>query len=242
MTTPAIETPERVALPSWSSWPRRTGWALLAGWVLLILSVPFTGERSVPVADLHAAVQAGDVTVVHVSGGLDAPARGFATLDIRWRDGLFAYHAEMREARPLRPGARWRGGMPTVRAGVVDRLEAAYPDLRVERQPAPSSSFTGDVLGVRLPPWTVGVGLALSLATIGLLVVGPQPWRATRWAWFWMSGIAAPVGLLAYLVLGGPTTLAPPPRPGASRLTGGWAFLLAFITGSILSSAVMWSG
>lgn len=236
MTTPAVEVPDRAALPSWSSWPRRTGWALLAGWAVLIVSIPFAGERAASVADLRAAVEAGDVRVVHVSGELGEGGRGFSTLDLRWREGLLAYHAEVREARPLRSAPRGGGDVPTVRAGVVDRLAAAHPDLRVERDRGHSSSFSGEVLGWRLPAWSVGLGLALSLAALGLLVVGPQPWRATRWAWFWIFGIATPLGMLAYLVLGGPTALASPPRPGASRLTGGWAFLLAFLAGSVLSS------
>ena len=55
------------------------------------------------------------------------------------------------------------------------------------------------------------------------------PERATRWAWFWLQW--NPVGVLAFLLLSGPVPGVPAPRPGARRLTGGWAFLLSLLLG-----------
>lgn len=73
--------------------------------------------------------------------------------------------------------------------------------------------------------WLVFVA---SAATLLLLIGGPQPWRATRWAWFWLALPVAPLGLLAYFLLGGPLGVARPRHPNR-RLTGGWAFLLALV-------------
>jgi hypothetical protein len=71
------------------------------------------------------------------------------------------------------------------------------------------------------------------LATLLLLVREPQPWRATPWAWFWIW--TTPIGTPLYLLLSGPTPLLPAPRNPNRRLTGGWAFLLAFVLGSLLT-------
>jgi hypothetical protein len=75
----------------------------------------------------------------------------------------------------------------------------------------------------------------VALSAFVLLVVGPQPWRATRWAWFWLLWTAPPLGILAFLLLGGSTRLWPPARAEA-RLTGGWAFLLTILLGMALSA------
>ena len=81
------------------------------------------------------------------------------------------------------------------------------------------------MLGRELRGWVVWSLYAVFLSTLGLLVVGPEPWRATRWAWFWLLTSAAfPLTALAFLVLGGPTPLVPAPRERSRRLTGGWAF------------------
>ena len=70
-------------------------------------------------------------------------------------------------------------------------------------------------------------GVAVWLAVLLLIVGGPEPWRATRWAWGWVVLLAGPLGSVAYLLLGGPLALLRP-HAGHRRLTGGWAFLLAW--------------
>lgn len=242
MTTPtAVETPSQPAVPDWSRGARRFGWALLACWVLLIATAVFAGERSSSLADLERAVESGDVTVVGVEGGMSRSARGYALLELHWRDGPFAYYAEVREARPRR-AAPHDGDLDVVRPGVVDRLAASHPDLRVERRSGSDPPISGSLAWWRLPWPLLWAGPLLLLATIGLLIAGPQPWRATRWAWFWLSGIASPIGVFAYLILGGPTSLSRPPLPGASRMTGGWAFLLSLLASSVIGSvaATVW--
>jgi hypothetical protein len=78
-------------------------------------------------------------------------------------------------------------------------------------------------------PWEVAIlGMVSWMAALLLVVGGPEPWRATRWAWGWAWLLTGPLGSVAYLLLGGPTGFLRP-QPGHRRLTGGWAFLLAWV-------------
>jgi hypothetical protein len=101
---------------------------------------------------------------------------------------------------------------------------ATYGDLLGERTTDHGFTFMG--WGV---PWhVVLLGTASWLAVLLLIVGGPEPWRATRWAWGWAWLLAGPLGSVAYLLLGGPTGFLRP-QHGHRRLTGGWAFLLAWV-------------
>ena len=81
------------------------------------------------------------------------------------------------------------------------------------------------MLGWRVPDPIGIVAFVLHFAGLGLLVTGPQPWRATRWAWFWL--LLPPVGSIAFLLLSGPTPGLPAPKNPRRRLSGGWALLLS---------------
>lgn len=212
-------------------------WALLACWAVLVGSACVLGVGDSSLARLEADVSAGRVDVVRVSGGLAASGRGFAVVDVQWRSGLFAYSTRVVEARPrhaARPGEAAEGVTGVVRGDLGERLQRLQPALRVERMAYPAGPST-ELLGRELRGWVVWSLYAVFLSTLGLLVVGPEPWRATRWAWFWLLTSAAfPLTALAFLVLGGPTPLVPAPRERSRRLTGGWAFILA----SLVSTAV----
>jgi len=85
-----------------------------------------------------------------------------------------------------------------------------------------------------VPQWAGAVAFFAAVGTLLCLVWGPTPWRATRWAWFWI--IAHPLGPISapvFLLLSGPTPLLRAPKPGARRLHGGWAFLLAVVTAGV---------
>ena len=79
-----------------------------------------------------------------------------------------------------------------------------------------------------------GSGLA-SLVTLGLLIFGPQPRWATKWAWFWLLGIG-PMSAVFLLLEPVPVWQNGPAYARPSRLTGGWAFLLALFSGILLSA------
>lgn len=85
--------------------------------------------------------------------------------------------------------------------------------------------------------WELG-GIAW-IAGLFLLVGGPQPRLATRWAWFWLA-FHAPPAMLALVVLEpAPWGRRRPASPAARRLTGGWAFLLGLLLAGLLH-AVPW--
>ena len=77
-------------------------------------------------------------------------------------------------------------------------------------------------------PRPVVLGLATWFGTVLLAGAGPQPWRATQWAWIWLILFGGPLGSVAFLLLGGPLGLWRP-RDLSRRLTGGWAFLIGLV-------------
>ncbi len=75
-------------------------------------------------------------------------------------------------------------------------------------------------------------GLA-PLVTLFVLIVGPQPRWATRWAWFWLFS-AGPMMLVFVLLEPIPLWRRTPVPPRARRLTGWWALLAVMLFGSVL--------
>lgn len=211
MTT-EVETGGRSA----ARWPARlAGWARLAlglGWVVLLVLTVGLGERESSLADLEDAVRAGEVHEVVIS---QEPGPGWgATVELHWQDGLRRYSATVVEKRQRQ--------RPTVES----RLYRIDPGVTVIRHESYREGVTSSLLGQRPTGGAATALLALWLSTLLLLVVSPPPWRATRWAWFWLMWLPAPLGQLAYLLLSGPTPFLPTPL-AERRLTGGRAFLLA---------------
>lgn len=205
----------------------------LAVCTLLLLAVALLiGAHSSSLDRLKAALSTGSVRTVWVSGGLPTGATGYSTVEVRWREGLFNRHVRVLQVRG--PRASYQGAGSDVSAvitsGVASQLVEANPDVRVIREEAPRPSAS--ILRWEVPAWLGFAALILLLAAVGMLVSGPKPWRATRWAWFWL--MVSPVGTLAYLVLSGPTPLVPAPRNLTHRLTGGWAFLLTLPLSALL--------
>lgn len=110
-------------------------------------------------------------------GGLSPGDTGYASVTARWDQGWFSYTAEVRETS----GAR---GIPVraTLAGIDDGLVVIEEDF-------PRGLIVGDR---RVPSWLGWSMLAVWLGLVFLLVNGPVPWRATRWAWFWL--VLSPLG------------------------------------------------
>jgi hypothetical protein len=89
---------------------------------------------------------------------------------------------------------------------------------------SPSISF----MGWYAPAAVVLLALAAWSFVLLLIIGGPEPWRATRWAWGWAWLLTGPFGAFAYLLLAGPLGAARP-RSGHRRVTGGWAFVLTWM-------------
>jgi len=99
-----------------------------------------------------------------------------------------------------------------------------------------SRSGGSSVLGWRVPAWMAGAALVLWVLTVSLVVGGPTPWRATRWAWFWF--VAGPLGFIgvpAFLALGGrlPWGMTAAPR---GRVTGGWCLVAVCLFSAVIDS------
>ncbi|MDO8106049.1 hypothetical protein Q6348_02430 [Isoptericola sp. b441] len=86
-----------------------------------------------------------------------------------------------------------------------------------------------------LPGVTLHWSGVASLATLILLIVGPQPRWATKWAWFWLLGVG-PMSVVFLLAEPVPVWQTSPAYARPQRLTGGWAFLLAIVGGLLLNA------
>lgn len=236
MTAQEIEVdPVRSGRPVWGPVVSGVRWALIICWVLVLAGVVLVGERPSSLARLEADVAVGEAQAVRVVGGLRPGGTGSSVAEVHWRRGAFGYWTEVIEARPRRAALRRSSGdgvTAVITGDVGTRLAALDPDLHVVRAGTPR--FTAEFLGWRLPGWLGGSALFLSFCTLGLLIGGPEPWRATRWAWFWLLTAPVPVAALAFLLLAGPTPLIPAPRRPANRLTGGWAFLMSVMIAAAL--------
>lgn len=229
MATTAVTSP-RPEL-TWSdpapAWRRLRLVLIVAGLVLTVLGALFA-ERPSSLTTLEEHLASGEVDVVGLTDGLGPRGTGYATRELHWRSGWFRYHAEVIEARPRRAArevARDRD-VPVLTEDVRTRLSELRRGLRFESVAWPASTF--ESFGWRVPGWYGWLAMPFGLGVLALLVAGPRTWRATRWAWFWLI-MTAPPGVLAFLLLGGPTRGIPAPADERRRLTGGWAFLLSIV-------------
>ena len=128
---------------------------------------------------------------------------------------------------------------------VVQQVRARSPEIDVEvsgsRTGVSARAFGVSYSGAAALPVVV-----LNVAGLLLLVGGPQPWRATRWGWFWLCFV--PGGPLVYLARSGPTPGLRPPAPDDALLTGGRALLAAVVlclvanAGLALLATALWPG
>lgn len=232
----AASTPSAPAVPPSDGWLRRDrvgAWILLAAWLALVVAALVTGQRPSTYAQLEAGVAVGDVRQVELVGEpLADGATGWSATEVHWQAGWVSRTARVVQAsseRQAARAARQSGDDTTAIVGSVeDRLRELDPDVTFTRGEHRSASFT--MAGLETPGW-IGLGYLVVLLATLTVTTGPQPWRATRWAWFWLVLLVPPYGIAAYLLLGGPTGLLPPRDRRRVWLTGGWAFLLALLLG-----------
>lgn len=162
---------------------------------------------------------------------------GYATQTVNWETGIRRWTAELLVVRSdsAVPGTRSSVGGDTdaERTGddVAARLRELDSSLRLVPRNYPTASTTS--AGVEFAGWAIlPFGVAFLLGVV-LLIAGPEPWRATRWAWLWLAML--PAGPLAFFLLSGSTPGLPRPTAPWRRLTGGKAFLLTVVIGSLLT-------
>lgn len=221
-------TDEPPAVPTVSS-----GWGtwrvVLLAWLgVVVVTVLLTGTRPASLSDLQRGLASGEVTAVTLVGALEPGAVGRTQVEILWHDGLLARYTTMQQYRGVTDG-QLRDDVTVASTDLAGELAAATPtgDLDVVAEP-----FHG-VCSTAVHGWCVPAGTTLAAVAWGMvafvtLVAGPEPRRATRWAWFWLLTGLGPGVLAAYLLVGLPRAGAPLQPPGR-RLTGGWAFLIGLL-------------
>jgi len=213
----------------------RLGLAMV--WALILGASVLLGERATSMGAFDDAVAAGRVHTVRLVGELAAGASGVTLVELHWRDRLIARVSQVRQvSSDVRAADVSKGTDRVVVGDLAGRLSVAHPGLQVISRPGENlaTGLSGSVLGWRVPGWIAVANLVAWLTTLAVVIGGPEPWRATRWAWFWI--IAHPLGPISapvFLLLSGPTPLLRAPKPGARRLHGGWAFLLAVVTAGV---------
>lgn len=207
---------------------RRLRLGLLTVWVILLALVPILGAREASLTDLRGELEAGRVASVQMTRGLPDGATGFATAQISWQDGWIVRVTSVANASDPSVSVPTPGPDDVVVGDLEQQLHGwdRSGSLRVLADDQHPLSGTM-LVGWHVPAGVGAAGLGLWVLTLWLLYAGPQPWRATRWAWFWMVlGPVAVVGVPLFLSLGGPLRRESRTREREQRLTGGWAFLL----------------
>jgi len=199
-------------------------------WMLILAAAVLSGERQASMDDFDGAVAAGRVHAVRLVGELSSGMSGASLVELHWRDRLFARVSQVRQVRSDVPVAGGSSSDRIVVGDLAGQLSSAHPGLQVISDPSAvyRSGLGGVVLGWQVFGWIAAAVLVAWLATAAFLINGPEPWRATRWAWFW--AIANPLGVVgcfAFLLLSGPTPMLPASTKDSRRLHGGWAFLIA---------------
>lgn len=216
------------------------GWPLVrlvlaAVYVVVLAGVVAAHRTDAPLQALYADVEDGRVSRVHLEGGLGAGGSGYAEQTVTWRSGWRGWVAELVVEQP--PGQPDLAGTSRQRTGDDVAAEVRRRDPGVEVvSTGYRSGFTRELYGSQLPLPLWVLSLLGLLTGLALLVSGPEPYRANRWAWFWLSYV--PGGPLAFLALSGPTRGLRTPPSDEPRLTGGRGFLLSLLLGGLASAGV----
>ncbi len=234
----AAETPARTAVttevPASQRWRGRslllgrlltTAWLVFAGYLLAVGYVE--GDDS----DLRRVLEDGgsDLTVDMTPWG-DSPMASGSSEEVwvQWRDGAVNRRVIVAQARDDAEARRVLK-QPDVDLVVVGDfhqwLAREHPGVGASEANLRRSS--GSIGNWHVSGWAFGAFFALWLTTWALVLHGPQPWRGTRYGWGWVVFLAPlPLGVPAYLLVGGPTGLFRPADPHRPVLTGGLGFLL----------------
>lgn len=182
-----------------------------------------------PLDDLLRALSAGEVTTVTIE---PAPAleqySGYLT--VHWDGGLRPAYSTYEYVSP--DSAAFDDADVAPEDDVIDEREAIL--LAVADSPV-------EVTVVERPddPPATGIhwqpGGTAAIAALLLLIGGPQPRIATKWAWFWLFVHVPPTVLVFALLEPTPLWRRGTVAGHPTRLTGGWGFLLGLVLAWLLS-------
>ena len=223
----AVETaPAPTAYDEWRDRRWRLTVLLFVGlWLATAVALGLTGEKQSDLNQLSASISEGSVTQVEIVGAPRDSWRGRTTVTLQWRGRWLDRFAEVQVTGRRTPG------MFDDSSRIVGDPTTYLESIAFPRQPDITYVDNGvpqEWRGWRAPDWVGWLGLATWFGTVLLAGNGPEPWRATKWAWTWLTLWGGPLGCLGFFLLGGPLGLWRPKDLGR-RLTGGWAFLIAVV-------------
>ncbi|HHU40092.1 MAG TPA: hypothetical protein GXZ45_12535 [Propionibacterium sp.] len=212
-----------------SPWVARLRFGLLALFLAVSIGIVTLGVRPASFTELVRALGTGTVAEVTVVGGLHAGATGTARAEIHWHDGVLPRWTEVQQEVPDEDViTHTTSEVPIITGSLTDRLQEYSPQPITITEVDHRGGPTWYLAGWRVPAWLGIAGIVSGLLTLGLLIGGPEPLMATRWAWFWaITSVVAVVTIPVFLLWGMPRTGAiEQPYTKQGRLTGGWSFLL----------------
>ena len=209
----------------WGTW--RTVLLVVLG--VILVGTWMTATRPASLGDLQRALGAGQVTKVNLVGELPPGASGVTTVDIEWEGGLLDSYATVWQESPGVAHQDTSSSYPVVGLDLREELSAATPtgELVMTSEDVRTGS-QGILFGWRVATWVALVAFVWSATVVTTLITGPEPRRATRWAWFWLLLGTGPFALVLYPLVGLPRVGQPSDATGR-RLPGGWAFLITVL-------------
>lgn len=186
----------------------------------------------------HLLTELSDGTVESVSIERPPPdMHGLMSLRVEWtvssgRDG-YAYYDVTVPEQPSRAGQPTTPGQPTT--GLDRHDEGELILAAATTSPARVQVTTVEPLTLR-PTLVVNWPAVVGLGALLVLVTGPQPRLATKWAWFWLAAAVPVLGAVFLLLEPVPAWRRTPMTARSQRYTGGWAFLAALLLGSLWHS------
>lgn len=251
MLEPEVKTPARAERPGAAIvFNFVVGWVLLFAFAVAAGALFVQGSLASSHHDLAKKLEddawGGVTSTVEVDDAWAVGAgpregwRGYTTVDVRWRDGWvqrdtsYVIASSERQAEAARRGSSQPVAVIVAPETLESHLSQTQPDLVLEVVEGWSGGGAVEVLGTfwAVPSWALILGFVAGLGSLTRLVVGPEPWRLTRWAWAWWVLFAWPIGVPAFLVFSGATWLFPPYEP-KRRMTGAASLLLLVCLGVV---------
>jgi hypothetical protein len=218
---------------------RALAWLLLAGWAVTVGLALWTRPAETTQQQLRADIAAGRVDHYEVVYGT-------------WtRQGPWNVSTTDFNPSPNGPGIAWslhdgRRRWASI-TGVPVGLDSSPPQAHAPLNPDGTPTGQADPVVAPLvaaldragatspvPQPEVLDPVVAVVAVVGLimLVTGPPPQRGTKWFWFWLLGVSAGLGLVAWLVL---EQLFPPQSPVRRRERGITGFAVSFVAASLVN-------